>query len=677
MKLGVVIPVYGNEGSLPELYDRLVASTSGLQIEVVFQFVNDRSPDGSQAVLEGLAAKDPRVRVLLLSKNHGSFVAIVAGLHEVIDCDAVAILSADLQDPPEKIPEMVQAWKGGHPVVLCVRKQRMESWSTRLFSSLFNRAIRLFVMPEMPKGGFDFCLIDRRVTQVVVQSSEKSTSLVGLILWSGFSRAFVHYDRAERKHGRSMWSFRRKFRYAINTFISFSALPIQIVSIAGLLLALLCILLGVSTAWNYFMDRISVSGWTSLILAVLTLGAFQLISLGILGEYFWNNLEQTRKRPLFIVDRKLGGTPAILASDRVLLFSPAAVSDGIMAELETGFRRVMSSQHLILGPEVEAFERELGEYLGVPHVVAVANGTDALTLSLWAAGVGRGDGVLVPAISAPPTAVAVLRAGARPVFVDVDPETLTIDPNRLGEISDNVKAIIPVHLYGNPCAMDEIMRWANRHHVKVVEDCAQSMGSLYYGRQCGTMGAFGAFSFYPTKNLGGYGDGGAVVTQDEVLAQALRCMRFYGQDKTGECVEIGFNSRLDELQASLLRVRLRKLIGDNQERAKIARAYDKALSLFSPIPSRSGRVPHLYVIRVENRTDLRKHLRDQGVETGIHYALSLPEHKYLREHGVDTGCPVAEAACRRVVSLPCYPGLSDESMRRVIDACQQWEKRRC
>lgn len=209
MKLGIIIPVYGNEKSLITLYQRINDALRNSDVVLTIYFVNDRSPDNSQKVLEDLAAQDTRVNVVLLSKNHGSFVAIYAGLNYARDNDAVIMLAADLQDPPEVIPEMIKKWREGYPVVLCVRRNRSDSFGTKIFSTFFNRLYRKFIMPDMPAGGFDFCLIDQRVADVIIKSAEKNTSLVGLIIWSGFERAYIPYDRAERVHGKSMWSFRK------------------------------------------------------------------------------------------------------------------------------------------------------------------------------------------------------------------------------------------------------------------------------------------------------------------------------------------------------------------------------------------------------------------------------------------------------------------------------------
>lgn len=679
-RVAVVIPVYGNELSLRQLYDRVIRATLFQNIDLTIQFVNDRSPDNSQSELEKLAQEDPRVRVLLLSKNHGSFVAIIAGLHEVQDHDAVVIMAADLQDPPEVIPEMLDAWRSGKPVVLCVRRSRGDSPLTTFFSRLYHELFRKIVMPEMPTGGFDFCLVDQRVVQVLISSSEKNTSLVGMIIWAGFERTYIPYDRAERQHGKSMWSFRRKVRYAINSIISFSYFPLKAIGLLGIILGAVCLAGAVFIVYYYLTRNIGVPGWSSIVFISLFLGACQLISLGVLGEYIWNNLEQSRKRPLFIVDRRIGSSPGPkqeITTDSAIIsfFDVRSVSNSVKGALAESFARVMRSNRLILGTEVERFEQELADYLGISNVIGVGNGTDALTLSLMALGIGHGDGVITTSISAPATAIAILRAGARPIFVDVDPEYLTVSPKAIRQgIAHGAKAIIPVHLYGNPCDIEKIMEISTQHGLKVVEDCAQSLGTAVTGRHCGTFGDLAAFSFYPTKNLGGYGDGGAIVTTNAALAEKLRRMRFYGQNAAGECIEPGLNSRLDELQAALLRDRLRVLDEQNEERREITRHYDRELGFLNPVPSRPGRIPHLYVVRPQNRDRFRAFLQQSGIQTGVHYALPLPGHAYLRLQGIDTGCPVAAAACQAVVSLPCYPRMNYEHIKKVISVCNSYQE---
>ena len=679
MKLGIVIPVYGNEKSLNDLYHRISQAFLKSDVELTIFFVNDRSPDNSQQVLEELAAKDSRVRALLLSKNHGSFVAIVAGLNYTKENDAIAILSADLQDPPEVIPEMVKKWRDGYPVVLCVRRRRADNPVSKFFSSIYHKLYRKFIMPDMPEGGFDFCLIDRRVADVVIESSEKNTSLVGLIIWAGFERAYIPYDRAERLHGKSMWSFRKKVSYAVNSVISFSSLPLKMSVFIGFALSILCFAGITVTLFNYLSGRITVSGWTSLILVIMTLASFQFLAFGILGEYFWNNLEQSRKRPLFIVDKEVGGVVPPINHYNVSMcgtipfFDLQAVSSSVVASLQKSAGRVVRSSQVILGPEVERFERELAGYIGMNHAVSVANGTDAITLALWATGIKAGDKVITTSLSAPATAVAIIRAGAVPYFVDVDKRYLTIDPAGVeAAAAQGAKAIVPVHLYGNPCDMATLNQVAEKFNLTVIEDCAQSFGTKINGLHCGNFSKAAAFSFYPTKNLGAYGDGGAVLTNDPVAAENLKRMRFYGQNPSGECVFQGINSRLDEIQAAFLSERLKMIENHNSQRIRTMRQYDAALSFLNPVPSRDGRIPHLYVVRPDHRDEFRKFLMDHQVQTGVHYPLALNVHEYLRKNSISGECRTAENACRHVASLPCFPGISDQGVKKVIDVCRDW-----
>ncbi|MDH5510806.1 MAG: DegT/DnrJ/EryC1/StrS family aminotransferase [Nitrospinota bacterium] len=681
-RLALVLPVYGNEKSLPTLYQRIVDATKDLDVELTIQFVNDRSPDNSQQVIEELCAQDSRVRGLLLSKNHGSFVAIVAGLHEVRDQDCVVILAADLQDPPEKIPELLAKWREGVPVVLGVRGKRNDDFVSVILSKMYHRIYRRWVMKEMPEGGFDFCLIDRKVVDVVYQSSEKNTSLIGLIIWAGFDRAYVTYDREERIHGKSMWSFRKKIDHAINGIVAFSATPLKFFSLLGVIFSLLSLFLAFVVLRNYYTGLIQISGWTSLTLLLLLIASFQFLAFGVLGEYFWNNLEQSRKRPLFIVEKKIGGKnrpgrAPLRLDGQVLFFDVHSASSGIERTLEETANRALRSSRLILGQMVERFEQEFSSVTSQRHTIGVANGTDAITLALWACGVGEGDVVITSALSAPPTAVAIIRAGAKPLFVDVDPETLLISPEALEKAAATAgaRAVVPVHIYGNPCDMEAICQIAEKYNLVVVEDCAQSFGTMVNDKHCGSYSHAAAFSFYPTKNLGGYGDGGAVTTNDPKIADTLRQMRFYGQNAMGEAVMAGMNSRLDEMQAGLLLDRLKTVEGQNEERKSTASMYDHQLGFLNPAPSLPGRSPHLYVVRPSDRVSFRAALLDDGVQTGIHYPLSLNRHEYFIKHGVVSSCPVAEEACGRVVSLPLRPGMTDSEIGRVIAACERIKSR--
>jgi dTDP-4-amino-4,6-dideoxygalactose transaminase len=334
---------------------------------------------------------------------------------------------------------------------------------------------------------------------------------------------------------------------------------------------------------------------------------------------------------------------------------------------------VFASARYVLGPEVEAFEREFAAFLGIGHAVGVANGTDAVELALRAAGIGPGDEVITVAHTAVATVCAIERSGARPIFVDVKPDDYTIDPRAIpAAITPRTRAIVAVHLYGQPARMKELRAVADRNKLLLIEDCAQAHGARYGGRFVGTFGHVAAFSFYPTKNLGAFGDGGAVVTPDGALADRVRRLRNYGQaDRYRHEDAGGFNSRLDELQAALLRVGLRRLAEENAERQRLADRYLSRLRLPALPCSMPGtdHVYHLFVVRHPNRDGFRDGLRRRGVETLVHYP--IPVHlqpAYARLGGKPGDLPVTERAAREVLSLPLYPGLTNEQQDTTIAA---------
>lgn len=337
-------------------------------------------------------------------------------------------------------------------------------------------------------------------------------------------------------------------------------------------------------------------------------------------------------------------------------------------QILSSIKQVLESSGFILGPNVTAFEQEVAEYLGVKHAIGVGNGTDALVLILDALGIGPGDEVITTPYTFFATAECVSRLGAKPVFVDIDPITLTIDPEKLEQaITTRTKAVILVHIFGRAADMSAIMYIANRHHLFVVEDACQSMGGEIEGKKLGTFGNAGAFSFFPTKNLGAYGDGGLVVTDDDELAERVRMLRAHGSKVKYHNELIGYNSRLDEMQAAVLRVKLRHLNEWNSRRRQIALEYNKLLKdlpLEFPDPGKDGEhVFHLYTILTGNREELRAYLKSRGVETGVYYPTPLHLQPAYADLGYRKGkFPVSESACERNLSLPMYPELSDEQI---------------
>lgn len=360
---------------------------------------------------------------------------------------------------------------------------------------------------------------------------------------------------------------------------------------------------------------------------------------------------------------------------RIPLVDLQAQYQSIKAEIDTAVLRVLESGQYILGPEVEALEREVAVYCGTRHAVGVASGTDALELSLRACGIGPGAEVITTAFSFFATAEAILLAGATPVFVDIEPATYNLDPAVLAnKITPRTKAILPVHLYGHPCAMDRIMEFARAHGLRVIEDCAQAIGATFGGRCVGSFGEAGCLSFYPTKNLSGAGDGGMVVTNDAGVAEQVRLLRNHGSRERYHHVAVGCNSRLDELQAAILRVKLRHLDRWNQIRRAHAQRYaslfqqQKLSEVILPreLPS-ATHVYHLYTIRLPRRDEIQRALAQQGIATQVAYPKPLPAQSALRGVANDQSAPQATTVSREVLALPIYPELTNEMASAVVN----------
>ena len=357
-----------------------------------------------------------------------------------------------------------------------------------------------------------------------------------------------------------------------------------------------------------------------------------------------------------------------------------AVYSEIKDELDEAYARVMSSGWYILGAEVEAFENEFAAYCGAKHCIGVANGLDALHLVLRGYGIGEGDEVIVPANTYIATWLAVSYAGATPVAVEPDIETYNLDPRKIeAAITPRTRAIMPVHLYGQPAGMDAINEIARKHHLKVIEDAAQAQGARYKNRPTGSLSDAAGFSFYPGKNLGAFGDAGAVVTSDDELADAVRLLRNYGSRVKYHNEVKGFNSRLDPLQAAFLSVKLRHLDDWNARRRKIARKYIEALSDCSKIvlpvlEEEAESVWHLFVVRCAERERLQNFLKERGVETLIHYP--VPPHlseAYGRDFAEKPRLPLTEQLAETVLSLPISPHLTESEQDFTIETLKEFD----
>ncbi len=348
----------------------------------------------------------------------------------------------------------------------------------------------------------------------------------------------------------------------------------------------------------------------------------------------------------------------------------------IKAEVDEAVQRVLDTSAFILGREVEAFERAFGEYVGASECVGVSNGTAAIQLALQACGVGHGDEVIVPANTFFATAEAVSTAGATPVFVDCDPVTYNIDAARIEEVvTERTRAVIPVHLYGQPADLDAVFEVAERHNLLVIEDAAQAHGARYKGGRVGARGAAGCFSFYPGKNLGAYGEGGAVVTNDAGVARRLRMLRDHGSEQKYRHELVGYNMRLEGIQGAVLNVKLKYLDDWNALRRGHAARYRELLAPLADslvLPSEADyaeHVYHLFVVQTDARDSLQRYLSAAGVQTGIHYPVPVHLQPAYAPLGHKEGdFPNAESQSRRALSLPMFAELTEHQLKYVADA---------
>lgn len=346
----------------------------------------------------------------------------------------------------------------------------------------------------------------------------------------------------------------------------------------------------------------------------------------------------------------------------------------IKAEIDAAVNATLESGHFILGPSVLKLEESIAAYLGVNHAIGLASGTDALVLALRVLNIGAGDEVIIPAYTFFATAGTVISVGAKPVFVDIDPVSYEIDVAQIQDrLTPRTKAIIPVHLYGHPADMDPILKLARLHNLKVIEDNAQAFGATYRDKKTGAIGDIGCLSFFPTKNLGAFGDGGMVVTNDSAVAERMRMLRTHGWKKKYYSEEVGYNSRLDALQAAILQVKFPHVDDWNQKRREIAQRYSEKLAPLGvtvPVECDWGRhVYHLYIIRSARRAELQSFLKQQGIASEVYYP--LPPHLSLpcRKLGYQEGdFPNAEQASQETLALPLFPELTAKQQDEVIGA---------
>jgi len=348
----------------------------------------------------------------------------------------------------------------------------------------------------------------------------------------------------------------------------------------------------------------------------------------------------------------------------------------LQVEIDAAMQTVVRSAQFVLGPQVQAFEREVAAYCGVRHAISVASGTDALHLALRAAGIGPGDEVITTPFTFIATAGAVSQVGARPVFVDIDAATFNIDPARIAQaVSSRTRAVVPVHLYGQPADLAPISALCRERGLALIEDCAQSFGAEYGGKKSGAYGDMGCFSFYPSKNLGAYGDGGMVITDNDAAAERLRRLRDHGRIEGYRHGMVGYNSRLDELQAAVLRVKLRRLDEYNSRRRRNAQRYGERLADSDVVPpaadGKGVHVYHQYTVRSRHRDAVRHALTAAGIASAIYYPVPLHRQEVYAAGCAGARFPAVERAAEEVLSLPMYPELSEEQIETITRVVRQ------
>jgi len=344
----------------------------------------------------------------------------------------------------------------------------------------------------------------------------------------------------------------------------------------------------------------------------------------------------------------------------------------LKTEIDGAMIQALGETRFILGPNVQAFEKEAAEYLGVKHAIGCASGTDALHLALLAAGIKAGDEVITTAFTFIATAEAIRYVGATPVFVDIQPDTLNIDPAKIAAaITEKTSAILPVHIFGQAADMDEIQKIADDSNLQIIEDCAQSFGSKYKGRQTGSLGKLGAFSFFPSKNLGCFGDGGLVTTNDDEMAAQVKLYRNHGSSKQYHHDVIGLNSRLDELQAVILRIKLKHIDSYNQNRLRVAKTYNAELAdiaLTTPtVPEDRDHVFHQYTILADNREQIREHVLAQQISCAVYYPVPLHQQKAFAD-SPKVELPVTDNVASRCLSFPVFPEMTEAQVMQVCAA---------
>lgn len=688
MRVSVVIPCYCSEDALPGVVEDLLETLAEHEsVEIVL--VNDDSPDSGAtwSTILKLSERFPEQVVGIdLALNSGEHNAVLAGLRQATG-DAVVVMDDDGQNPPSEVPKLLERLTDDVDVVYSTYEIKRHAWFRNLGSRFTNWVAGILM--RKPSGLYlsSYKVMHRRLVDRLVLYPGSFPYIDGLVFRNTRRYAVVQVDHLARAQGSSGYTLRRLLRLYASMAFGFSILPLRLLTFVGVSISIASFALALVFVGQYAVrDDFEIQGWTSLAVLVTFFGGMTLFGLGTLGEYFGRMYLTVTGKKAYVVNHTVGRSLAsrkrqaeqglkseASTSKNIPFLNLVKNYENVRDDVDAAVARVLQSGYYILGPECQSFERELADYLGGGHTVGVGSGTDALVLAMIAAGVGPGDEVATVATTAIPVPAAIVATGAVPLYVDITADTWAMDSVDLEKrITKATKAIIFPHLYGKACDLGPVMEVARKNNLVVIEDCAQAMGAELGGQKVGTIGDFGAFSFYPTKNLGAMGDGGAVWCGSEETAETLKVLRNYGQSgRYSATVPRGRNSRLDELQAAILRAKLPHLDRANRQRrelgAKMREAIGTRLEL-PTIPSGSDHVYHLFVGLVDedrSRDGLLKKMGELGVSALAHY----PQPLYKQEaFAQDVSLPVTEAIASRIVSLPLYPEMPEDGVAVVVEA---------
>lgn len=617
--MSAVFPAYNDGGTIPSMI--LTAMIAMRQVTDDYEVIvtNDGSDDYTAAVLKEMATQYHQLKVIDHPRNKGYGATLRQGF-SAASKEWVFYTDGDAQYNPLELINLVAALHEGVDVVNGYKIARNDPIHRKIIGRFYHHLVKLLFGFKLRDVDCDFRLIRRSIFDSIKLESETGTICLEMV--KKFQDAGYVFAEVPVSH------YHR--RYGVSQFFNLRRL------------------------WRTLIQLMQL--WWKL---VIKKEHMQIKNIN--GDSHISS--KTQVAPIPVVDLK-------------------AQYNSIRSEIDAAISQVLESGNFVLGQEVDTFEKEFASFCGVQYGIGVGSGTAALHIALLACGVGEGDEVITVSHTAPATVTAIEMSGARPVLVDIDPTQYTLNPEFFeAAITPRTRAVIPVHLYGCPAELDPILEIARRRNIFVIEDCAQAHGAVYRGKRVGSWGDIGAFSFYPTKNLGGYGDGGALVTNDSTLANRISLLRQYGWDENSTGALKGLNSRLDELQAVILRFKLRHLDHWNARRQEIANLYTNLLlhpEIVLPFqPACSEHIYHQYVVRSTFRNNLKSYLAGKEIHSLIHYPIPIHLQPAYRNLGYRRGdLPLTEMVADQVLSLPIYPEMTDESVYKVGRAVQLFSESR-